>query len=205
MGNHNFTAKAYSDCNKTSTSTSVIVKINAVVVTPQDDIIGASCGNPLQSLTYQVNPALKVNATSYNWFFRGAKQSLTVSADGSSCTVVPTKGEGQICVGIRYSTGTSYVQYCKTITSCSARTIQENTLSVYPNPSKNGQFSFALKTDSNVTMNIVDMLGNKVYSLSFKNDATSSKEFDLGKTEKGIYFLYIEHDGIVETSKLILE
>ncbi|NJM79204.1 MAG: hypothetical protein HC854_05350 [Flavobacterium sp.] len=120
VGTHSFTAKAYSECNKTATSTAITIKINGVVTPPPTSgpISGPSCGRPLQSLTYELSPQQRANATSYNWFFRGAKQSLTVNSNGYSATVVPTRGNGEICVGVRYSTGTSYVEYCKTITVC---------------------------------------------------------------------------------------
>ncbi|NJM79209.1 MAG: hypothetical protein HC854_05375 [Flavobacterium sp.] len=123
VGIHNFTAKAYSDCNKFALSGSKTIVINTV--SSSSPISGPSCGNPIQALIFELNAQQRANATSYNWFFRGSKQSLTVSSNGYSATVVPTRGNGEICVGVRYSTGTSYVEYCKTITSCATRTSQE--------------------------------------------------------------------------------
>ena len=213
VGSHNFTAKAYSDCNKTATSVAKTIIIKSVVTPPPSSgpISGPSCGSPMQALTFELSAQQKVNATSYNWYFRGAKQSLITNANGYSCTVVPTRGNGEICVGVRYSSGTSYVEYCKTITTCAARnaiedTNRKNKLTVYPNPSKDGQFNIELETSQNVSIKILDILGHQIFDYSFKNESERFiKNLDLSKVEKGIYFLNVSYDGNLNSSRLIIE
>lgn len=209
VGTHNFTAKAYSDCNKSTISGARTIVINTVVTPPPTGgpISGLSCGNAMQALTFELSAQQRVNATSYNWFFRGAKESLTTASNGYSATVIPTRGDGEICVGVRYSTGTSYVQYCKTITNCAARTTQENSsLTIYPNPSKDGLFSIELKTKADVSIIITDILGHQIFDFTFKNEnETFRKDLDLSKVEKGIYFLNVSYEGKIESSRLIIE
>ncbi|NJM79206.1 MAG: T9SS type A sorting domain-containing protein [Flavobacterium sp.] len=207
LGTHNFTAKAYSDCNKITLSGVRTVIINTVVTPPSDaPITGPSCGNAMQALTFELSPQQRANATSYNWFFRGSKESLTTASNGYTATVVPTRGEGEICVGVRYSTGTSYVQYCKTITNCATRTSQEGALTIYPNPSKDGIFNIELKSKTDVSIFITDILGHQIFDFTFKNDnETFRKDIDLSKVEKGIYFLNLFYESKVESSKLIIE
>ena len=208
VGNHNFTAKAYSDCNKSATSAVKTITINTVSNGP---ISGPSCGSLMQALTFELSAQQRVNATSYNWFFRGAKQSLTTASNGYAATVVPTRGNGEICVGVRYSSGTSYVEYCKTISTCATRiaikdTNRENTLTVYPNPSKDGQFNIELKTSKDVSIKVLDILGHQIFDFTFKNEKEMfKKDLDLSKVEKGIYFLNVSYEGKIESSRLIIE
>jgi hypothetical protein len=208
VGNHTFTTKAFTNCNKTTVSAPIVIKVNAVPI-PTGTISGPSCGNPLQSLAFELSSQNRVNATSFNWFFRGAKQSLIPSANGFSCAVVTTKGFGEICVGVRYSNG-PYQEFCKTITLCAGRidgdlenSIEEVLL--YPNPSK-GLFSISLNTSKSVTISVLDIQGRSIFNeLYTNNKAVFVQDIDLSKVPKGIYFLNVDYDNKRIEKKIIIE
>lgn len=76
-------------------------------------------------------------------------------------------------------------------------------LNIYPNPS-NGKFNIDLKIlrPQNVTIKVIDILGQIIYSQSFSNTSTSIFNIDLSSETNGIYFLEISTDSEKSVKKI---
>ncbi|MCU0429898.1 MAG: T9SS type A sorting domain-containing protein [Cytophagaceae bacterium] len=107
------------------------------------DIQGPSCGLPLQTLNFMIDPSRRVGATNYNWWFGGSMAQITPSADKTSVAIKLSQyfTTGTICVGVSLNSAPYYKQYCKAVNTCvqpapaadplrSASKVQ-----VFPNPS----------------------------------------------------------------------
>ena len=70
---------------------------------------------------------------------------------------------------------------------------------LYPNPTS-GSFTLELKGES--TVNIYNVLGQNIMSLS---RVAGTQHIDLGNAPKGMYFVQIESDGNLEVKKLTIE
>jgi hypothetical protein len=81
-------------------------------------------------------------------------------------------------------------------------------ISIYPNPN-NGKFT--LKSNNINSIEIYNMLGNKVYTLNdFKRQTTNwtgqaSNEIDLSNFQKGIYFVKIYDGQKTQTKKIVIQ
>lgn len=76
-----------------------------------------------------------------------------------------------------------------------------NTVSIYPNPG-NGIFSIVMDTDAEASIEIYDILGQKVKS--FEHSGLKSG-FDLTGSPKGMYIINIISEGKKSSKKIILE
>ena len=129
------------DSKGLSGETSITILVKSIVANP-DVIIGSTCGLPLQEYTYEINPANKVNATVYSWWFTGSAASVVRSGDGTSAKVKlsPSFSSGEVCVGVNLSVAPYYVQHCKAVSSCTAPTTPATMAApvpevmIYPNP-----------------------------------------------------------------------
>ena len=81
-----------------------------------------------------------------------------------------------------------------------------NGLNVYPNPAKdNVNINLqVLESNSNVTVNIVDMLGKVVMTESF-NPAFENFNMNTANLNKGIYIVKVINGSSISSSKLIIE
>ncbi len=70
---------------------------------------------------------------------------------------------------------------------------------VYPNPSKG---DFIIQNAQNSSINIFNVLGDKVLSSEIKSDL---KNIDIKNFSGGIYIISIEKDGFIDTKKIIIE
>ncbi len=70
--------------------------------------------------------------------------------------------------------------------------ILEASLALYPNPS-NGNFDFVVALDhsTNLTVNVVNTLGQSVFTKTENNITAADLSYDLTSLEKGIYFVNI--------------
>lgn len=77
----------------------------------------------------------------------------------------------------------------------------DNSVTLYPNPN-NGNFTIDLdnKEITNVSIEIYDVYGNKVYFNGFKNDLIN---INIGNLAKGVYFVNIKSDEINKELKFI--
>ena len=76
--------------------------------------------------------------------------------------------------------------------------------SVSPNPS-NGTVNVVLNSSEDVSLNLFDIRGRKVFSNTFDNNNTIfNQEVNFGTLEKGIYLLNVISDGKQATKKLII-
>eukprot|EP01012_Entosiphon_sulcatum_P016928 TRINITY_DN21793_c0_g1_i1.p1 TRINITY_DN21793_c0_g1~~TRINITY_DN21793_c0_g1_i1.p1 ORF type:complete len:800 (+),score=68.82 TRINITY_DN21793_c0_g1_i1:61-2460(+) len=83
-----------------------------------------------------------------------------------------------------------------------------NDLGVYPNPAKDKcklQFSGAYNAKE-VTVTITSITGQKLMQETYNHDGgTFTKELDVAKYTRGVYFVEVAADGIKSTQKLVLE
>lgn len=80
--------------------------------------------------------------------------------------------------------------------------------SVFPNPN-NGQFSINMNSGNNVSLvslNVMDVLGKDVYSLSAAvNNSNYTGQFDLSNLSPGIYVVKMDIDSVIKTRRIIIE
>jgi hypothetical protein len=78
-----------------------------------------------------------------------------------------------------------------------------NSFSVYPNPS-NGSFNIQAKKNlGDVTVNIFDINGRNLYSKDVT--LTGTVNFDLDNLQSGLYILRVEGEDFVKSTKIIIE
>ncbi len=100
----------------------------------------------------------------------------------------------------------------KQIIKKSVKNIDNNTLKVekmsfYPNPTS-GKFKldFALKSEKDVKIKILDAAGKEVYSEELKDfSGNYSKEIDISGNKKGVYFIIINQGDKYKSKKIVLE
>lgn len=83
-----------------------------------------------------------------------------------------------------------------------------NSIVVYPNPATlNTNISFNIVEKNNVTVNVYDVLGNVVSTVSQQNDFEKgyhTLNINTSNFSSGIYYISLEINGIKETKKLII-
>jgi len=77
-------------------------------------------------------------------------------------------------------------------------------LSIYPNPG-NGhyQVSITARAETTVFLQVVNLLGGKVYEQTLKVNGSMMHTLDLNMLPSGIYLLRMEGNGISVTKKII--
>ncbi len=190
---------------------SQILTINKVVV-GTDPIAGPSCGKSGQALSFTLNPANTINATSYSWWFTGASQSITPS--GTSCIVMPNQyfTSGAVCVGVQLTGAPYYVQYCKAIGTCSARigedelinnSIQE-ALSIYPNPSAQGQSVVLDASNYNAIPSRVQIINSIGETVLENSNPYIQTTLSVATLNGGTYTVKVIFDGQTITKRLVI-
>jgi hypothetical protein len=100
----------------------------------------------------------------------------------------------------------------KQIIKKSVKNIDNNTLKVekmsfYPNPTS-GKFKldFALESEKDVKIKILDAAGKEIYSEELKDfSGNYSKEIDISGNKKGVYFIIINQGDKYKSKKIVLE
>jgi hypothetical protein len=83
---------------------------------------------------------------------------------------------------------------------------KNNSLNVFPNPGNGHVYiNIDLTQKENGKIEISDLMGKKVYDYSFKNLAAESIEADLSYLPRGIYFVNLQTDNNLITSKLLIQ
>ena len=187
--------------------------VNKVVV-DTDPIAGPSCGKSGQALSFTLNPANTVNATSYSWWFSGASQSITPSASGKSCVVVPNQyfTSGSVCVGVRLNGAPYYAQYCKAIGTCSARMGEdelinntiEAALSIYPNPSAQGQSIVLDASNYNAIPTRVQIINSMGETVLENSNTDIQTTLSVATLNAGTYTVKAIFEGQTITKRLVI-
>jgi len=78
---------------------------------------------------------------------------------------------------------------------------------IFPNPAVNKAFiSYELSTETDVNIQLVDVLGKIVFSEKYKKQSgICFKEFSVDEFSKGIYFVNVQMNNTVVTKKLIVQ
>jgi len=135
--------------------------------------------------TVAVSQAL--NDDYYFWFADNIKDPILIygtTVSGSSTTTV-----------LRY-------QAVGIITSTKENDF-ENIVKVYPNPS-DGVFNISMSDLKNETykLNVLNIVGEKVYSQTIKNN---KEQINLSALNKGVYFLNVSNSKLNHTQKIIIK
>ncbi|MBP7810044.1 MAG: T9SS type A sorting domain-containing protein [Bacteroidia bacterium] len=85
-------------------------------------------------------------------------------------------------------------------TSLSESNLNDHLISVYPNPSS-GEFTIRFKNNSDATVEVIDLLGQIVYS---EKIVSTNKQLNLNLTN-GIYSIRISENGKTSTTKFIIQ
>jgi hypothetical protein len=81
-----------------------------------------------------------------------------------------------------------------------------NSLSVIPNPAHNSiSVSFTPKAIADMSMNITNTIGQKVFDKNIGRSSSYSETIDISKIPVGIYFLNLNANGETITKKLVIE
>ena len=108
---------------------------------------------------------------------------------------------------VNTTTNEIYNAYETSITGAASveNAVVNNNIKVYPNPT-NGISNLAIELDnnSNVSVNITDVLGNVVYTKDASDLATGTNvlPIDLTTQANGMYFVNVTVDGVTSTLKL---
>lgn len=86
-------------------------------------------------------------------------------------------------------------------------TVETNSnVSLYPNPAVSQVNIKVLTASAKVGIDVLDALGNRVYSESINNSLSSfEKSIDVSKLSSGMYFVNVTQNGSVETLKFIIK
>ncbi len=177
-----------------------------VVTNSAANIIGSVCGSNNATLTYEVSPSKKANATGFNWWYTGSSNGIIpISGNASKVNLYTGSNfsSGQVCVGINYNGAPWYANYCVNVDKCSSARVGEFEADVskaisYPNPFTSETVIQIPVTTAAAEVQVYD--ANGVLMLSEK----STGEFRFGNDfESGIYLVKISYDGKSETIKVM--
>ncbi len=84
--------------------------------------------------------------------------------------------------------------------------IEKNNITVSPNPS-NGVFNFSLnlKEEKNIVIDILNVIGERIYSEDFGSKKNGSIRIELSSLKSGIYFANIKTGNNLVTKKLLIQ
>lgn len=207
-GNKFFYVKAFDNQGATAIN-DVSFTVNPTL--PPANISGPACGSNNQILLFEVSPALRTNATGFNWSFSGAAQSIIPVNSTTTYKANLSTGNyfsgGQLCVGISYNGAPYYQSYCINVQACSSNressieeSIIESKLISFPNPF-NSSSIIELATPSTVAdIQVVDASGKVVLHTQATGSLTFGSEFSAG-----IYLVKIETSEKTEFIKVVKE
>jgi len=104
---------------------------------------------------------------------------------------------------INYYTGSYYSDTCFVWDNIDEKTIQKNSITIYPNPT-NSTFNIKLntKTPLEIEISIFSINGNQIFEKHFYQ--TNEIRINNLHLEKGVYFVELKTDEFVKTKKLII-
>jgi len=147
-----------------------------------------------------------------NTYIKGAKVDVPAGKGLKTVTVVldakPESGSDYTFKTHIRPTGTTWreaidADQIDNLTISQPLSVDKNELvkfSIFPNPTANGMINIKLVDNSPSSLNVYDILGNKVYSSSaFENGVNLSSQ------ASGIYMIQITQDGKSSSKKLVLK
>lgn len=139
----------------------------------------------------------------YSYNYGSCRQlDLSASDNKGNCYVYLNRNNYQSCGGdnsVLYKFGK--IQ----ISSAKEESIVFTSLSVFPNPTA-GKFEITCDySEPNVTIQVLNSIGQKVFENQIKTSGPIHEAIDLGKYSKGIYMVLLRAGEMIETRKVILE
>ena len=168
------------------------------------------CGSTTATYTCSTVP----NATSYYWTIPSAWS--IVSGQNTNTIVVHLPANvnsinyaGSVRVQAISACGTSNfntitVNYCKALQTANTSEVDNNFMSIYPNPA-NTEFTISLNINqSNLELEIYDVLGNKVINKILTNQTST---INIEQLSNGLYFVRLldANSNIIYTQRLVKE
>ena len=147
------------------------------------------------------------SASYYNWFFGDGgtsnlqNPSYTYSSPGIyDVTLVVGNINGDDTL-----TFTNYIEYASSCIGIKVEEISlEDKIDIYPNPT-NGNFTIKCKIKNDYSIQIVNMLGQNIVSLSSGINTGEMVNVNLGDQISGVYFVHIINDVSTTTKRIILK
>jgi poly(3-hydroxybutyrate) depolymerase len=187
---------------------------DATVDYPDLDHIANSWGEwPLWSFSY---PNCGADTYTSTTNIVAGVNRLTFCGSSKEVYLIQIVGGGHVWPNVSgYSTNDAIWNFCNaytisTVVNC-ASGIKENENNAYfsisPNPS-NGKFNIKIAAENGVkeigTLEIYNILGEKVYSINNLKNQTSN-EIDLSNVQQGIYCVKIYHNEKIYIEKIVIE
>jgi len=198
-GSYSLTTRAVLSSGNSLTSPAVGITVNGAPPSGSGDILGPDCGAKNSTVEFEINPANRVNVTSYsNWWSNGGSVTITNPA-GQPWKATVTFGSGyaggEVCVGVNYSVAPWYKQFCKTVPVCTGTpppTNQPPSVNL-TSPANNASFTApatvslaASASDADGTVSKVEFFQG---STKLGEDATAPYEFSWTSVAAGSYSL----------------
>jgi|GEM_PF-778005 len=149
------------------------------------------------------NQATTTNDVTYNWRFGDGNRSSDITPDftyGATDDIF----EFTVCLAIRNNAG-CISEHCTDVNGnlVGIEGIENNEMiNVYPNPS-NGVFNISLeKAESNLAINIVNLLGETVTTVEANGQTNYS--VDMSNFANGVYFVQVTNGEYVAVKKITL-
>lgn len=144
--------------------------------------------------------------TSYHFVTESGLDVITFSLSASAlfattCTFVCNVSTP----ALTYTTSCFFCPPCQKTAGISETGFDDNHVSLYPNPG-NGHISisYELHHISDLDINVVNSLGQRVYATKQKNIDKTILDYDLSFLEKGIYFIHITDNNNNQVVKKIM-
>jgi len=184
-GNYSVAITGGTNCSVSSLSQSISVNAApTITVTSSASVI---CVGQTATLT-------ATGASTYSW---------TNGPNAASYTVNPTSNTTYTVAATAANTCTNSVAFVQNVSICTVlnESVALNEFKIYPNPTS-GEVNLMFTDNAVKTIEILDLLGKKVYSV------VSDKQTILINADgfnKGIYFINIYSDNLKTSKKLIVE
>ncbi|MCX6233025.1 MAG: T9SS type A sorting domain-containing protein [Bacteroidetes bacterium] len=189
----------------------------AITVNPLPGPAGTITSNGNDTVNYNENNALYTvpviaNATSYIWSYTGSGITFVPSATTTTDSVRINFGaaatSGDLTVKGHNACGDGVVSavYHIYVTVGINEIVNNLNYRIYPNPSK-GNVTLEIDAHSDkIELSIYSLQGEMIYKEDINNKHKMiTKELDLSKYTKGIYFVKIRSNGYARTEKLIIQ
>lgn len=142
------------------------------------------------------------NGATYQWL-DCSNGSTPISGETNQTFTATTNGD-YACI-ISYNGGCSDTTNCVSIVSVGLEeNVSNNTFVIYPNPvNENANVKFELETEANVTISIVNTLGQTVYNNQLGNvNGTQNVQINTTDLQEGIYLVNVTVNGNTTTQRI---
>ena len=148
------------------------------------------------------------NATTFGTFYKDIGYSVEPTEDNAFVICGYTDGFNNRLDDIYLiktdTTGLANVNETVTITGVNEHEKIEQSIYVYPNPAKSMMFLKWKNSNTNTTVEIIDMIGKVVYTEIIDN-AINNISVDIADLKNGVYFVQLSTDNSIRTKKLIVQ